>query len=65
MSIAEIERAIEQLPPEDLARFAEWFEEFMARAWDKQIEEDVQAGRLDALIREAEQEYEAGRTRPL
>ncbi|MFN8471907.1 MAG: hypothetical protein U0822_06905 [Anaerolineae bacterium] len=65
MGIAEIERAIEQLPPEDLAQFAEWFEEFMAQAWDKQIEEDVQAGRLDALIREAEQEYEAGHTRPM
>ncbi len=65
MSVAEIERAIEQLPPDDLAQLARWFEEFMAQAWDRQIEEDVQAGRLDALIRQAEQDFEAGRSQPL
>ena len=65
MSVAGIERAIEQLPPDDLAQLARWFEEFMAQAWDRQIEEDVQAGRLDALIRQAEQDFEAGRSQPL
>jgi len=65
VSVAEIERAIEQLPPDDLAQLARWFEEFMAQAWDRQIEEDVQAGRLDALIRQAEQDFEAGRSQPL
>ncbi len=31
----------------------------------KQLEQDVQAGRLDQLIQEAEQELKAGRCRPL
>lgn len=65
MDIADIERAIKQLPPDELAQFAEWFEEFMAQAWNRQIEADVQSGRLDALIQEAEQEFGAGRTQPL
>jgi len=65
MGVADIERAIEQLPPDDLAKFAKWFEEFMAQVWDRQIEADAQSGRLDILIQEAEQEFEAGHTRPL
>lgn len=33
--------------------------------WDKQIEEDAKAGRLDEIVREAREDYEKGRTRPL
>lgn len=31
-------------------------------AWDKQIEEDLKAGRLDKLIAEAKEEYRLGLT---
>ena len=33
--------------------------------WDKQIEEDVAAGRLDHLLEEAKRQYEAGLCCPL
>jgi len=33
--------------------------------WDKQIEEDVEAGKLDQLAQEAKQDYQAGETTPL
>lgn len=33
--------------------------------WDKQIERDVKAGKLDKLAQEAKREYEAGETTPL
>ena len=33
--------------------------------WDKQIEDDLDAGRLDALLAEIDAEYEAGLARPL
>ena len=36
-----------------------------ARAWDEQIEDDLDAGRLDALLAEVDREYEAGLARPL
>lgn len=36
-----------------------------ADLWDKQIEEDALAGRLDALGAEADREFEAGRCKPL
>ena len=61
MTIKEIQREITLLPPTELAELTEWFEEFVAQSWDKQIEEDLEAGRLDALLQQAEQDYEAGR----
>lgn len=65
MNVREIEQAISQLPPADIAALASWFEEFHAQAWDKQIEQDLEQGRLDGLIAEAEQELAANRCRPL
>ncbi|MEM1041019.1 MAG: hypothetical protein AAGI91_00155 [Bacteroidota bacterium] len=65
MSIEELETAVTKLSSEDLALFAEWVAEYRANEWDRQIEEDARAGRLDALVREAEADIEAGRTRPL
>jgi hypothetical protein len=65
MSIEELESVVSGLPAPELARFSEWFEEFMADQWDRQIEQDVQAGRLDAAIKRADDHYDAGRCTPL
>ncbi len=65
MSVKELESIIEQLPPSELAEFTTWFEEFLAQAWDKQIEEDFRAGRLDAILRQVGQEFESGQCQPL
>jgi len=37
------------LPPEDLAEFRAWFEEFDAQIWDHQFEKDVQSGKLNRI----------------
>ena len=65
MDIKEIESAIAQLPPSDLAKLAKWFEEFQAQVWDEQLEQDVKAGRLDAMLKEAERDFEQGQCEPL
>ena len=65
MSVQEIETAITQLPTPDLSRLAAWFEKYQADSWDKQIEADALAGRLDALGAEADADFEAGRCLPL
>jgi hypothetical protein len=65
MTIAEIEQAIIKMSPRDLIRFHEWFDEYYAQVWDKQIEEDAKSGRLDRLIAEANEEYNAGLSKPL
>ena len=60
-TITEIEQAVRQLPAEDLAAFRAWFAEFDAGIWDRQFEDDVAAGRLDALAEEAIEDLRQGR----
>ena len=63
--IEEIENAVAALPKEDLARFREWFAEFEARTWDRELEEDAAAGRLDKLAEEALRDHRSGETTEL
>ena len=65
MSIAEIESAITQLSAEDVAALMSWFEDYHASVWEQQIEEDLDAGRLDALLAEVDKECQAGLAQPL
>ncbi len=60
-SLKEIEFAVSQLSPEELAAFRVWFAEFDAAAWDKQIEKDVAEGRLDTLAQKALKHLREGR----
>lgn len=60
-TIDEIEHAVRQLPPEEFAAFRAWFAEFDAEVWDRELEEDIQAGRLDALAEEALDDFREGR----
>jgi hypothetical protein len=61
----DIEKAVEQLAPRELARFRAWFEAFDARQFDAAIERDSDAGKLDARADEAVAEHRAGRSREL
>jgi hypothetical protein len=65
MSVREIETAVASLSKDELADFSGWFEEFLARKWDEQVERDVRAGKLDNLIKQADGHFEAGRCKPL
>ena len=60
MTLQELEKTILDLPPEELAKFREWFLAFDAKHWDQQFEADVDAGRLNALADEAIREHQAG-----
>jgi hypothetical protein len=61
-NIQEIETAVTQLSPEQLADFRAWFAEYDAQKWDHQIAEDAAVGRLDALADEALADLRTGRT---
>ena len=65
MSVQELETAVSELSPDELARFAKWFEDYQADEWDRQFEADVAAGKLDALGRQADADFEAGRATAL
>jgi hypothetical protein len=60
LSVQVIEDAIQQLPEPDLAELQRWFSEFYGNIWDKKIESDAEAGKLDALAAEALAEYHSG-----
>jgi hypothetical protein len=52
-NLQEIESAVSQLTKEELDAFRVWFAEFDAQIWDRKFEEDVAAGRLDGLAKQA------------
>ncbi len=61
----DLEKAVEQLPPRELARFRAWFEAFDADHFDAAIERDARAGKLDAFAEEAIAAHRAGKSRDL
>ena len=64
-TVEEIEQAVAQLSKDQLAEFRAWYEQFSADAWDWQIEEDIAAGKLDALADAAIADHRAGRSKKL
>jgi len=65
MSVEELRSAVARRADDDRDEFSRWFEEFLADQWDRQIEADIQAGRLDQVARRADDDFEAGRSTPL
>jgi hypothetical protein len=65
MSITEIEQAIAELSPEELARFREWFEDFDAQIWDEQFENDAKSGKLNKVADKSISEYRSGKSKEL
>ncbi|MCO5162926.1 MAG: hypothetical protein M9939_17460 [Mesorhizobium sp.] len=63
--LQQIEKSVEALSDEEMKAFAAWFEELRWQRWDRQIEEDSEAGKLDKLAEEALADFRAGRTTPL
>ena len=64
-TLEDIEKAVAELPPDQLMRFRAWFEEFEAAGFDQRIERDAEAGKLDQLAEQALADFRAGRAREL
>ena len=58
--IDELKAEIERLPSEEFTEIVRWLSEKDWERWDKEIEADSQAGRLDFLVREAREEKTKG-----
>ena len=63
--VERIEQEIQTLSPDELAQLRAWFLEFDWAAWDRQLERDVQAGKLDELADKALRDHAAGETTSL
>jgi KaiC/GvpD/RAD55 family RecA-like ATPase len=61
----ELATKVQRFNREELAAFRDWFRKYDYDEWDKEIEEDVSAGRLDKLANAAIAEHKAGRTKEL
>jgi hypothetical protein len=63
MNVEEIEDAIIKYPARDLTGQTTLRAKHHHEVWNEQIEDDLYAGRLDSLLTEVDQEYEAGKAR--
>lgn len=63
--LEKIQETVEALSDKELRALGEWLDELRAQRWDRQIEEDAKAGRLDKLAEQALADLDAGRIRPL
>ncbi len=60
-----LEQYIAELDDSSFLKLREWFNEFDQVRWDKKLEADSNAGKLDFLINAAIAEHQAGKTRDL
>ncbi len=64
-TVEEIAQAIAALPRDEFWKLTDRLVEQRDAQWDKEMEEDNAAGRLDVLWQEAEKEIASGETVPL
>jgi hypothetical protein len=55
-----LEHEIATLTSSELAELRAWFQAFDAEVWDRQLEADARAGKLDSLAEAARRAFEAG-----
>lgn len=65
MQLEQLQVEIEALPPKDFIRLRKWFAEKDWESWEKQLETDVIAGKLDFLLEEALVAKKQGKLREL
>ena len=65
MTFEVIEKAVTELPVDQLAKFRAWFEKFDAVQFDQKIERDAKSDKLDRLAAQALADFRAGHARDL
>ncbi|MEO0376748.1 MAG: hypothetical protein AAF329_19440 [Cyanobacteria bacterium P01_A01_bin.17] len=64
-TVLEIAAAIQELPEGDVRELSVWLQNYLDERWDRQLEDDVTAGKLDHLIASAEADIAANSVRDL
>jgi hypothetical protein len=62
-TIDHIKQQIEQLTLEQRAELVAWFNGWEDDEWDEQMKRDAAEGKLDHLIKQADDQIDKGRTR--
>lgn len=63
--VKKLEQEVEKLNRSELATFGRWFEAYDSGRWDREIEADVRAGKLEKLAKEALGAHKAGKSKEL
>ncbi|HZI65032.1 MAG TPA: hypothetical protein VFF17_00570 [Thermoanaerobaculia bacterium] len=63
--IEALEKEVEKLSAAELRAFRRWFVEFDSGLWDRELEADVAAGRLDSLADAAIAAHKRGEGRDI
>jgi hypothetical protein len=63
--VKNLERQVKDLSPEELVAFRRWFLAYDWEAWDRQLQQDVAAGKLDPLAEKALRDHAAGKSTKL
>jgi hypothetical protein len=63
--VDKLEKEVRGLSHDELSAFRDWFRKYDSDAWDREIEKDILAGRLDRLAEEAIAAHKAGRTKEI
>lgn len=61
----EVETVIRQLPETEVRELAKWLQSYLDEMWDRQIESDLNNGKLDSLIDRAEADITIGKVKEL
>jgi hypothetical protein len=64
-TLEQIEAAILTLPSNEFQQLKKWFADIAYQYWDKKLEQDIEAGKLDFLAEEAIDEFKTGRCREI
>lgn len=63
--VEQIESDVQMLSREELDAFRHWFHEYEADVWDRKMEADIIAGKLDQLAQKALADHQSGRSTEL
>jgi hypothetical protein len=64
-TVVEIEKALQTLPVQDARKTADWLQHYLDEKWDRQIDRDIAAGRLDKLADKAMQDHREREASPV
>jgi hypothetical protein len=55
----EVESAIKQWPQSEIRDMAKWLQDYLDETWDREMEDDLAAGKLDRLMAKSEADIAA------
>lgn len=64
-TLLEIEKAIKELPTGEARKLADWLNQYLDDAWNRQMQSDLSTGKLDNFIAKVESDIEASRVKNL